>query len=242
MAEFVSDCPRCGAQQATQDVFSSVVVRIEYRWQRIVEIACICRKCHKLSIQIVSQRANPITGDREKYEKFFGGPTSRNTLSAYPGSLNDLVEFQRVITLRDRAGEAPPEHLPPSIHTVVAEGNVALANQCFNAAGAMYRLALDMATKSRLPEPDGPNAKTVRSLGLRLEWMFENQVIPSDLRVLAECVREDGNDGAHDGTLTQTDADDLHDFTCELLRRLYTEPERLRMAQQRRAERRAKQT
>jgi hypothetical protein len=51
-------------------------------------------------------------------------------------------------------------------------------------------------------------------------------------------VREDGNDGAHDGTLGKEDAEDLLDFTTALLERIYTEPERLRLAQERREKRR----
>lgn len=52
-------------------------------------------------------------------------------------------------------------------------------------------------------------------------------------------MKDDGNDGAHEGTLTQHDADDLLDFTIALLERLYTEPERLRLAKARRDARRS---
>jgi hypothetical protein len=60
------------------------------------------------------------------------------------------------------------------------------------------------------------------------------------LRELASCVREDGNDGAHAGTLSKEDAEDLLDFTCALLERLITEPKRLELAEARRNERRKK--
>jgi hypothetical protein len=54
-------------------------------------------------------------------------------------------------------------------------------------------------------------------------------------------LKDDGNDGAHAGTLTKADAVDLLDFTFELLERLYTERKRLELAAVRREERRKPQ-
>jgi hypothetical protein len=54
--------------------------------------------------------------------------------------------------------------------------------------------------------------------------------LPEALRDLSSCVKEDGNDGAHAGTLTKEDAEDLLDFTTALLERLYTEPKQLALA------------
>ena len=47
-------------------------------------------------------------------------------------------------------------------------------------------------------------------------------------------------DGAHAGTLTKDDAADLLDFTSRLLDRMYTEPARLKLAEERRDARRKK--
>jgi hypothetical protein len=73
-----------------------------------------------------------------------------------------------------------------------------------------------------LPKEDVPglNNKTRRDLGLRLPWLFERGILPSDLRDLSSCIREDGNDGAHQGTLTKEEAGDLLDFTNALLAQL----------------------
>src|SRR5262245_38359493 len=103
----------------------------------------------------------------------------------------------------------------------------------------MFRLCVDISTRSLLPKPDQPGttqptAKERRDLGLRLAWLFKNHHLPPSLEELAKCIREDGNDGAHMGSLGQEDAEDLLDFTVALLERLYTEPERLRLAQERR--------
>ena len=82
-------------------------------------------------------------------------------------------------------------------------------------------------------------AKTRRDLGLRIPWLFENGFLPEALKDLSTCIKEDGNDGAHAGNLSVTDAADLLDFTAALLERVYTEPERLRIAKDRRDARRA---
>ncbi|EHS7043753.1 DUF4145 domain-containing protein [Escherichia coli] len=103
----------------------------------------------------------------------------------------------------------------------------------------MFRLCLDYATKDLLPKGDTePNQKIRRSLGLRMNWLFDNQRLPETLRDLAECVKDDGNDGAHEGALDYAAAEDLEEFTYILLERLYTEPQRLAQAKERREDRR----
>ena len=52
-------------------------------------------------------------------------------------------------------------------------------------------------------------------------------------------MKEDGNDGAHQGTLIAEDAEDLRDFTIALLESLYNEPGRLKAAKKRRSDRRS---
>ena len=131
---------------------------------------------------------------------------------------------------------------PPEITAVFNEGATCLAVQCWNAAGTMFRLCVDLATKPLLPEGEdipGLNSKVRRDLGLRLPWLFQNGKLPGTLHDLSHCIKEDGNDGAHAGTLTKPDAEDLCDFAYELLDRLYSEPKRLMQAQTRRENRRA---
>jgi hypothetical protein len=146
------------------------------------------------------------------------------------------------LSLRDFARHAPPEHTPPEIAAAFTEAATCLGAECWNAAGAMFRMCVDLATRPMLPdgEVEGLNRRTRRDLGLRLQWLFHNAHLHVGLRELSSCIREDGNDGAHAGTLTEEDAEDLLDFTHELLERLYTEPARLRLAEERRRARRAK--
>jgi hypothetical protein len=155
-------------------------------------------------------------------------------------ALNEYFNVRGYISLKDQATISPPEHLPDPIESAFKEGATCLAVRCYNAAGTMFRMCLDLATRPMLPQEDVPglNKRIRRDLGLRLPWLFDNGRLPSDLRDLSTCVREDGNDGAHQGTLTEEDAEDLLDFTIAMLERLFTEPRRLEIAQERREKRR----
>jgi hypothetical protein len=157
------------------------------------------------------------------------------------GSLNAYVTVRGFISLKDSIQTQPPEHLPQDIATAFREGATCLAVECFNAAGTMFRLCIDLATRPLLPEEelDGLTRKIRRDLGLRLPWLFDNSKLPSDLRELSSCIKDDGNDGAHAGTLKKEDAEDLLEFASAFLERLYTEPEKLRLAKERRDDRRS---
>jgi Domain of unknown function (DUF4145) len=104
----------------------------------------------------------------------------------------------------------------------------------------MFRLCVDMATEGLLPREDveGLMAFSRKNLGPRLEWLFENNKLPAEIAGLSNCIREDGNDAAHRGALGKVDAEELQDFTFALLKRMFTDPESLKLAEQRRQERR----
>lgn len=232
MAEIVADCPRCRAHHVTFDVRGCQHVMSDYGWKWTWEAFCVCRRCGKSSTRHLIQRDH---GDSDMLHK----PLS---LVMVNGSLESLVHVGRVLSLKDESATPPPDHLPPEIDAAFREGATCVAVGCFNASATMFRLCIDLATRSFLPDPaaaNSPNAKVRRDLGLRLPWLFDNGFIPEGLRELSTCVKEDGNDGAHAGTLTQADADDLLDFATALLERLFTEPARLRLAKERRDARRA---
>lgn len=232
MSELVADCPRCSSAKITFDLESSVHVETNYNWQRIDEAFCICRHCGRSTIFRLSQL-------RIEHNQIL----EHATLDKLPGSVNNFFRVENYVSQKDKAPIRSPEHLPKHVEAVFNEGTKCLAINCYNAAGTMFRLCLDLATKSFLPalEEDAPglNSKTRRDLGLRLPWLFNNGKLPAELKDLSDCIKEDGNDGAHAGTLTEPDARDILDFTYELLERIYTEPKRIELAKERRAARRA---
>lgn len=229
MAELVTDCPRCGANHITFDLIADTLVAVKYNWQQWYEAFCICRRCNQSTVFILAE--NGIEDAKS---------IRQNGLAKYKGTVNDLVRLQGFVSLKDKASLPPPEHLPKNIKDIFIEASNCRTVGCYNAAGTMFRLCVDLVTKSFLPieDKDGLNQKIRRDLGLRLPWLFDRHFLPEALRELSTCVKEDGNDGAHAGSLKEEDAEDLLDFTTALLERIYTEPERLRLAKERREKRR----
>ncbi|HGM5513836.1 TPA: DUF4145 domain-containing protein [Stenotrophomonas maltophilia] len=225
MAEITSECSRCGTPHTTFDVGAMNWRDQDFGWKDIHEVFAVCRSCKKGSILVVA------TNDYESYKdlKMIGG------IGQATGVLNHFVDVIGVINIKDVASIAPPEHLPAPIEAAFSEGASCLAIGCVNAAAAMFRLCVDLATIDLVPAvgEGAPNPRTARELGLRLVWLFENGKLPEDLHDLSVCIKDDGNDGVHRGSLSSAEAEDLLDFTTELLRRRYTEKERIRLARER---------
>lgn len=230
MSNLVEDCPRCGAQHVTFDLTAYTPVSVQHNWQTWYEAFCVCRHCRRSTVFVVSEK-----GLDEAEE------ISREGLHKTTLSVNKLVAVEDYISLKNAAAQPAPEHLPQDIKAAFDEGATCLAVGCVNAAATMFRLCVDISTRSLLPEDDksGPNAKVRRDLGLRLPWLFSKGYLPEAVKELSICIKEDGNDGAHAGTLEEGDAENLLDFTIALLERMYTEPEKLRLAKEKRDLRRA---
>jgi hypothetical protein len=160
------------------------------------------------------------------------------------GTLNQHLGIDGFINLRDRVHVSAPEHTQENVAAAFNEAAACITVQAWNAAAAMLRLSIDLATKPLLPSEFtiGLNRRTRRDLAPRLEWLINNGKLPRELRELSDCIREDGNDGAHDGTLKKEDAEDLMDFATAMFERLYTEPKRLALAKERRENRRNSET
>ena len=192
--------------------------RIEkYTWESFAA----CRQCGRATIFVLSSIKPPFD----------------------PGVTAKDVTVRGHVSVADDAARPSPEHVPESIAAAFQEGAKCLAIGCFNAAAAMFRLAVDLATVDLLPgdEAERPNAKTCRDLGLRLPWLFANGKLPNRLKDLADVVKDDGNDAAHRGTVDQETDEALVEFTERLLTELYTEPAKIEIAKERRAQRKAGQ-
>lgn len=233
MPTLTADCPRCRTVKSTFDMLGKNHLYTDSMngWVTDFEIPAVCRHCSTVTVHRVRLREHSV---RAAYAP---GETWPKT-----AHLNDFFAILGYVSLKDKAAVQPPDHVPEDIAAIFREGSTCQSLDCFNAAGAMFRLCLDMATKDLLPDtetPNGPNRNQRTRLYDRLEWLFNSGTLPDGLKELASCVREDGNDAAHDGTLAKVDAEDLLDFSRILLERIYTEPARLREARERREQRRA---
>lgn len=229
MSQLIADCPRCRARNIAFDLKAYTKVGTRYQWQSIYEAFCICSHCADSTVFVLGESG---INEAKALQKV--------GLNEVPVSANSLVKIEGYISLKDAGGQPAPEHVPPEIVAIFNEGATCNAVGCHNAAACMFRLCVDMATEEILPKTNenGLNNAIRRSLGLRLPWLFDNHLLPEALRELSSCIKEDGNDGAHAGTLGEEDAQDLLDFTSVLLERMYTEPKQLALAKERRDARR----
>jgi hypothetical protein len=231
VAHHVTDCPRCGVKEVTFDLKSTVDVG------RTVGENCesysVCRRCGRGTIfnfSIYGLKQNPFA-----QAAFFAGVSSGSEVSHY-------MEIRGFVGLQDHSAIPTPEYIPDDVASIFMEGALCLKIKCWNAAGTMFRLCIDIVSRS-LPPEGGPvpiSDKTKANLHHRLSWLFENRIIPDDIRDLSHCIRQDGNDAAHGGTLNEIDANDLADFTTAFLERIYTTPKRVEMAKRRRESRRGR--
>lgn len=233
MAFLTHDCPRCDARKINfiaqgAHLFASFKDLHNYRIvHNHYEILAACSDCNRTSIF----KFNQTSDSPHQLHQF-------NWNSNPFLNLKDVADLKGVLSPADLKISPPPQHLPADIETAYNEGSKCLSIGCYNAAATMYRLCLDFSTKQLLPDDAGEiNSKIRRSLGLRMKWLFDNSVLPESLKELAECVKDDGNDGAHEGLINEIEALDLKDFTYILLDRIYTEKQRIIEAKNRRMER-----
>jgi hypothetical protein len=211
MSELVANCPRCGAREITFDLIAQLPLYIQYDWQYWYEVFCICRRCKKSTIFVLSQHNYK---ERDKVSK---------GLLDLKVAVNNYFQVEGIISVKDYVSTKPPEFIPSNIEAVFKEGIACMSINCFNAAGTMFRLCIDLSTKGMLPkeEVEGLNQKIRRNLGLRLPWLFDNSILPESLRELSSCIKDDGNDGAHEGTLKKEDAEDM-DFERNIDKNKYS--------------------
>ena len=194
MAAFPHDCPHCGAQNASFTVFS------EYRHPaRGDEIHAFlsCGVCGGSAVAVFSARRGDL-GLREY-------------LPSYPDNFH-LQDFHP----RPAIPEAPA-HLPENVRIYYLEA-VADVKARPNAAGAMFRKALDVGLKTI--EPDGKG-----NLLVRIDAAAAAGRITKDLAEWAHRIRLEGNDASHDeDPYTADEAHGLHRFTELVMMYLFTLP------------------
>lgn len=206
--------------------------RTGHGWVNFHEAFAVCRHCHRSTIFIIRLK------DYDIHKELVG-----NKIIECKETLNNYFNIKIYISWRDSAVHPSPNFLSSELERAFCEGATCFSVGCYNASAAMFRLCIDLVTRPLLPDPSDtsvpqPNSKQRRDLGLRMQWLFDNNILSLSLKELAKCIREDGNDGAHAGNLSKEDAEDVLDFTHALLERLVTEPKKLEEAEARRKARR----
>ena len=121
--------------------------------------------------------------------------------------------------------EAPvtdaPEHTPPAVAAYYSQAHKALEAGLWDAAGAMARKTMDVATKLLKSDKATAGDKLVT----RIDRLANSHKITPQLAEWAHAVRLDGNHAAHDlDPFTEEQATQICAFTDMFLTYVYTMP------------------
>lgn len=134
-----------------------------------------------------------------------------------------LQQFMLLNSWPERQKPDAPPHTPDPVKRRFLEGEKSYQQESWNAAVAMYRSALDIATKAM---PEVPAGMTFYN---RLVWLHDNHRITPDMKIWADHVRVEGNDALHDPEdFTKEDATPLRLFTETFLRYVFELPGEVR--------------
>src|SRR5262245_28556376 len=122
VSELVSNCPRCGAQEMTFDLVADHHIGERHGWQWWFEAFCICRKCRRSTIFVLSQS---VDSDHEIVHKLRG-------LVALKKAVNNLMNNEGYINIKDMAAKTAPESLPDEIRDAFKEGATCISVECWN--------------------------------------------------------------------------------------------------------------
>jgi hypothetical protein len=207
MGFIVRDCVRCGTKSVQHSVSGSTY-QGENRW----ELFCVCNRCTKSSI----------------YVFHYGGNKNPHDL---PGQLGDgdygqldNVAVKIATTSLDLAAS-----IPERIAGLFREANECRQMTWYEAAGAMYRKTVDVATK-HIYATDGRLTGKIPAdaLRVRIKSLGEMKILEPDIVEVADVAALDGNDAAHDiDPYTADEAEALEYLTMDLLDRLFVRPARL---------------
>ena len=219
LPQLQADCPRCDAKRTTFDVkYLNVLPHRRNFVQPLVETFATCRACNQATVfELV-----PINDSATEQLVRRAGELANKNL----GSVAQIVGY---VNTSSMAAVQPPDHLPGPVEAAFKEGAMCLSIACSNAAGSMLRLCLDLASKELLTKvpataPVQPNNHQTNNLSARLDFLIDNGYLPHALHDLVHCIRDDGNVAAHQGAVTDDEAQEMMDLTLQVLNRVYTEP------------------
>jgi Domain of unknown function (DUF4145) len=116
-----------------------------------------------------------------------------------------------------------PEHVPESAARAFTQAVESRVAGHYDAAGAMYRKALDVGLKAIDPLLKG-------RLQERIDKLAAGHKLTPSIKDWAHDIRLDGNDAAHEeDPFTKGEAEQMHLFTQLVLTYLFTLPEKVKL-------------
>ena len=187
---------------------------------------CDCPRCGTKDIGFSSINEIATNRGRDFFAKC--GRCEGGIVVRVPGHLG-LKNEKRILPGMEVAPElqstGAPLHTPDNVGRFFEQGMENLPNG-WDAAGAMFRKALDTALKSKFPDIKGDLVK-------RIQKAADNGFLTKDMAEWAHHIRSLGNEAVHDDDpFSEEDARGLHAFTDLVLRYLFTLPGMMMAARQ----------
>lgn len=195
MAHLALTCPHCLTEKAGFSGDRYAKLRTAPGMSDLFHVFMVCGVCSKAVV--VEMRGNGF---------------DRWLLHGDPRSAEVVRVFPPLPTL------AAPMHLPDNIRSFFLQGLDNHRRHHFDAAGTMFRKALDAALRRLHPDGKGTLQKRIEALPAELG------VTPA-MKAWAHEIRDLGNDAAHeDGPFTAEKSATLHVFTDLFLTYAFTLP------------------
>jgi hypothetical protein len=197
-SQFQYDCPHCQTKAAGFVVQYQWSDRTSNNIASVLGVCGVCNNCIVLKVRNI--RGSSVADYVRNAEDF-------------PREYESVFEvYPRII------GETPAD-CPPSVDRFYRQGIVNLRGENWDAAGAMFRKALDVATKFISPE------KKRESLFVRINALVTEGLLTPAMGDWSHELRIDGNEAVHDEEPeTEEDAIAMQKFAEAFLRYAFTLP------------------
>ena len=196
MATFRDNCPHCGTNSVAFEIKAERSPGAQYQF--LWDTFAVCGKCRRAVLATFTMQ----TGK-------FPPSTILN------GQVNESI-VGPVLSPSPPDTEAP-EYTPDNVARFYMQGMENLTRN-WDAAGMMFRKALDTGLKRKFPDLGG-------GLKARIDRAVVDGKLVSELGDWAHQVRLGGNDAAHEGEpFSQEEAERLHTFTRLVFLYLFTLP------------------
>lgn len=208
MPYLIRACVRCGVNSIQQKMVGAS--RLGYdKW----EVAAACNDCSKISVYYLE-----MSNGQLKPADFGDGNLDSST-----------TRIGRQPVRIATTAAILSEYIPDRIAGLFREANECRQMAWYEAAGAMCRKTLDVATKHIYAHDERLAGKEpALALRVRIKSMGDMKILEQDIVELADVAALDGNDATHDvDPYTQEEAEALEDLTFDLLDRLFVRPAKI---------------
>ena len=202
---YVGNCPHCLAEEIGMTLAGATNIPIHhptamFQCNRCHQVVCVQMQTGRMGIDWLSHASGEI--------RRVARENSADVVRVYPE------------TLRTTA----PEHISPVVLRAFEQGADNAKRRNMDAAAAMYRKALDVATRELDP------TLAAKNLASRIDALHSAGRLTSDLKEWAHVIRLDGNSGAHDEEeMSEAEIAQIASFTEFFLTYAFTLPARVRL-------------